>query len=89
MIAKQRGCIASKEVRVKRFSEHFREREGTLPLSLSEIGRAKLHGTTKIGATRGVAHSGPDQALGVRKSEEYFLHTVDDGTVRLFCENSV
>ena len=50
---------------MKRFSEHFWEREGTLPLSLSEIGRAKLHGSTKTGTTQGAGHSGPDQAQGV------------------------
>ena len=50
MIAEQRGCVAVEEIGVRRFSEHFREREGTLPRG--EFGRAKPNETSKTGTTQ-------------------------------------
>ena len=39
--------------------------------SLSKIGRAGLHGTTKTGTTQGAADSGPDQAHEDARSGGY------------------
>ena len=40
MIAEQRGCVAVEEIRVRRFSEHFREREG--PSLVENLGGRSL-----------------------------------------------
>ena len=45
-----RMCSRLEEIGVRRFSEHFREREGTLPRG--EFGRAKLNETSKTSTTQ-------------------------------------
>ena len=57
-----------------------------MEISPSSSKSVKLHGMIRAGTTLGTAHPGPEQ---VQRSGEYILHTREDGTLKLFCENGI